>query len=1121
MSASVSVVVGPAHSGKTTRLLHTYRGHLATGPIGSTLWLSPTHRARTEVGQRLLAMRPTGLLGANLLTFNQLAARLLAANPQPMRPLSPTQVRWLLRQVIRRHHDAGELPYFAPIASTQGFLALSEGCIQEYKRLEIWPHELDSAIRSQARAKDRELCRIYTSYQGLLQRHDLFDSQGQFWAARELLRQGRWGPLAEVAHVFVDGFADFTRTEHEVLELLTRRAESLTITLPLDADTDREALFLKSRQTLDALRQRHPALQTIPLSRRSFPSPAIGHLERHVFGPPRASVPLAEREGIEIIAAAGVTHEVELIAGRIKGLLAGSAGGSPVAPGDILVVFRSLGETASLVEEVFSRFGIPCSTAAEPQLGAAPLTSALAAWLTLDVEDWPFRQVLAVLSHNYFRPKWPEWRQGRAAVALERLTREFAFPARRANLSRAVARLAEKADEASTAKQRLTRRQLDAQLAAPLLARIEALLDALPQRATPSAWCEALGTLATEAGLFDAAAASPLGAAAAERDRRGWQRLVAALGERERLARWTDQGPPEWSRSELLSELDDLLRDETLPLERDEAGTVRVLSAESARNLSAPYVFLAGLSEKAFPPGDRDDCLHSDAERRVLTQAGLPLPTHAQRNRFEMLLFYEIVTRATRHLVLSYPALDAAAQPMVPSPFLLDVEHACGPDRIVRNGQPHLSSVPPDDDVRSQRDFRVRAVAQALDDAPALLARWCREAEPPPAAGGVLAGLRVTYHRSRGAGFGPFEGMLTSPAVVQELADKYGPSRCWTPSQLELYASCPYKFFLEKVLRAQPLPEPELAVDYLGRGQMLHWLLSAAHRRLNELLGQPSSPSAYDTEQFVGVIEALADALREQHEHRAALESGLAEIDIRQIRLWIDRYRQQHAEYDEQWSRWELPPRPTYFEVAFGPTHRGDDDEVARVLDENDPISTGDAFEMECGGEVVRFSGRIDRIDTGRYAAQAVFSIVDYKSGKVGARTSLASVLQGRSLQLPLYTLAARWLLAAERAEPFRAAYWHVSDKGYQEKEAVKFHDLADAGIEPSEQWRELEAALGPRVRSLVEGIRAGEFPMHSWDDRCTSYCDYKTVCRVNQTRWLEKTWQPPETWQISSEERA
>ena len=50
---------------------------------------------------------------------------------------------------------------------------------------------------------------------------------------------------------------------------------------------------------------------------------------------------------------------------------------------------------------------------------------------------------------------------------------------------------------------------------------------------------------------------------------------------------------------------------------------------------------------------------------------------------------------------------------------------------------------------------------------------------------------------------------------------------------------------------------------------------------------------------------------------------------------------------------------------------------------------------------------------------------------------------------------------------------------------------------------------LEETVAALVRGIRRGEFPVHSTDDRCTGYCPYATVCRINQVRSLEKTWQP------------
>jgi hypothetical protein len=48
-------------------------------------------------------------------------------------------------------------------------------------------------------------------------------------------------------------------------------------------------------------------------------------------------------------------------------------------------------------------------------------------------------------------------------------------------------------------------------------------------------------------------------------------------------------------------------------------------------------------------------------------------------------------------------------------------------------------------------------------------------------------------------------------------------------------------------------------------------------------------------------------------------------------------------------------------------------------------------------------------------------------------------------------------------------------------------------------------------VRSLVTGIRQGQFPVISADEQCTSRCEFSTVCRVNQARAIGKQWQPPE----------
>ena len=117
--------------------------------------------------------------------------------------------------------------------------------------------------------EEEQFALLYGAYQERLVRHQLFDLEGRFWYARELLRRGRRRPFEHVRAVFLDGFTDFTRTEHEMLELLASRVDSLTITLPLDDTTARGELFAKPAKTLDQLRRRHRRLDVEPLPRRA------------------------------------------------------------------------------------------------------------------------------------------------------------------------------------------------------------------------------------------------------------------------------------------------------------------------------------------------------------------------------------------------------------------------------------------------------------------------------------------------------------------------------------------------------------------------------------------------------------------------------------------------------------------------------------------------------------------------------------------------------------------------------------------------------------------------------------------------------------------------------------
>ena len=143
-------------------------------------------------------------------------------------------------------------------------------------------------------------------------------------------------------------------------------------------------------------------------------------------------------------------------------------------------------------------------------------------------------------------------------------------------------------------------------------------------------------------------------------------------------------------------------------------------------------------------------------------------------------------------------------------------------------------------------------------------------------------------------------------------------------------------------------------------------------------------------------------------------------------------------------------------------------------------------------------------------AGQVVFNILDYKT-TASHYYRANDIVDCKALQLPLYAMAVEDLLLADRkALAWHGGYWHVRDTGFQVKRGLAFHEQTADGLKRTELWANLRERLVDRVGRLIAGVRGGEFPMHCEDEHCSGRCPYKTVCRVNAVRSLEKSWQPP-----------
>jgi ATP-dependent helicase/nuclease subunit B len=811
---------------------------------------------------------------------------------------------------------------------------------------------------------------------------------------------------------------------------------------------------------------------------------AIDHLARRLFANPRHVNRANDAQGLEVAAVAGTSGEVRYLAARIKRLI---LDGTSLA--DVVVAVRDLDDYSWLIDEVFSAANIPFACEAGVPLSRLAPFKALVNVLSLEVEDWPFRQLMSLLDSGLFRPNWQEYNSGHAVrdVSAELRGREL-FEGRQRildSLERAARnRSADQAplDVVAQAPQPAADR------AYKMLAKLSETTAELRRPHDLDGWSGVMAGLVRELGF----ALAPLDESSPVAGLRFGELLTSILFDAARAERIAGIAQVPLTLREFIAELTDLIERQRLDPWTREEGRVRVLSAEQVRNLDVPYLFLAGLSETSFPRYRNDDCLYSEGERQDLNEHGLSLGHRALRAQEELLMFYGVVTRARKQLVLTYPVVGDEGQPLSRSPYLAALVELFEQEALQSRLEEQLDPVPRPERVLSPADARVRGMCDALAGRPGLFRAACETQE---SARNCLAAVEMNVHRFHTTGFTNFEGLLDNPRNIEALRERFSEAHEFSATQLEAYARCPFQFLLSQVLKKEPPVAPGVETDFGRRGTLVHEVLADLHRV--PLTGRETARDGGSLLRGEAIAQLFQKLLEEKLRGRPAashVQQALERIEQRLLVEWGLAYGRQWDEYIARLPRGDSPPLPALFETAFG-TPRAASEPAAQNLP---PLVFG------AGPEAVRVGGRIDRIDVGRLAGRTVYSVIDYKTGR-RTTAKIDSPESGRKLQLVLYTLAvARLEIAGPGGRPFQMGYWHVKETGFAAEGQQKRARVGEP-LPPMDDavWQALVKTLEEVVPRLAAGIRGGRFAVYNADQDCTAGCPYNTVCRVAQIRAL------------------
>lgn len=956
-----------------------------------------------------------GHANIRFMTLVDFARNLSAAELLKNRQCQPTILleHLLLEQVVSAVVPDGG--YFAEVRGQEVFCRSLHSTLTDLKEACISPEEMSRWADTfpqpaEGGHKLKELALVYTEYtrrsgtMGLVDRNDLL-----------ALAANAGCPPTDLG-LFIYGFYDFNPLQKEFLEAILRNKEAL-IFFPW-----REGVAfdyaLPSLTWLTNLGCEH-----IPLKpTEAWP---MARVTANLFDLPEQRLEEPPLEDlISVISAPGEAREVQEIARACLSWVENRA----ISFSDIGILLRNSEPYIRLFAETFSHLGIPHYLHGGRPLSKSRAGQSVRLLLKVLTQDFSRSSVMELITYApisferflgedsiHANPGlWDlfaiqagivagrlEWRE-----RLEHLYRRLQWEAKQAERAEAEDTPAVTADLAS----------LQALIA--FLQPFFRSIEAIPRQGRWSEFSRSLGALLRELLLPEPET----------------QRVIDEI---EALSTY-DLLNKEISLDRFVRAIEAVLTAAEEQPERFAKGGVFIGDLMSARGITFKAVILPGMVEKFFPRPWRQDPILLDHERQYFSEKlGRELPQKNRGYDEERTLFTLALMAAKERLLLSFPRLDAlTGRERIPSFFLLRLMEAT-------EGRPahftDLESWGAMQRVPLGRLFP-REVKDALDSLEFDLNRAdaaVKGKELTPL--GYLSSVSPFFSRSlqaeaerwgerRLTGFdGLLEGRI-SRAYLKKLYPKN--ETILSPTRLETYARCPYRYFAERLLGLAPLDEPDrfAVLSALDRGVLIHDIL---YRFLNRLKEEGRLPLRSQTPDLLSslLIEVAETVLKRFELENATGFPLLWSVQkgqiMEELRGFLD------AELAE-----EEPFSPSHLETDFSCP-----------------------FELD-GQERLTLRGRIDRIDLDTAGHRA--RVIDYKTGRLTAIED-GEFKGGEALQLPIYLYAATSLL--KDVEVVEADYYFVTRAAEYRKTPFTRKD-----------WPSKLATLRKITGALIQGMRQGLF---------------------------------------------
>ena len=944
------LVYGRAGSGKT-RYVRELLATLCENGAGNLLLLTPEQVSFESERAMLRRLGPRRAQGVQVLSFTRLANTVFRQFGGLAGKRLDDGGRTILMS-LALEEMADTLRLFRPQAKSAEMIQLLLQSSAELKMSAVSPEALKQAAALSGdealEKKAGDISAVLTAYDALVA-HSYLDPLDDLTRLRDCLEKHNYFAGYTVA---VDAFKSFTVQELEVLRLILRQAENVTVTLCADGPGSPETLgnglfstVCRTANQLLRMAKEEGVRIASPVhltESKRFASPALREMERQAFRTEKPQ-PESDHTGISLVCARHIYEEAEFVASQIRRLVMEEG----YRWRDITVILRREDTYRGALDIALRRWEVPCFLDHPRSVDAEPVmrfvleafgvinhnfrSDELFSLLKTGLSGLDAGEIALLENYTYLwnlsGKKWLSPWQENPDGFVETTTEEQMQRLETINALR---------ERVTAPLQRFGKALSDTDGKGAAEAIFQLLTDFHLQETLPDL-CRKL----EESGQGETAA----------HQLRLWDVLMNILDQTSLVLAGRKLDPERYAQLLRLVMQAEEISD--IPQQVDE---ITIGTADRMRPVDPKVVFLLGAVLGEFPQTPTSGGVFSEEERKTLIQLGLPLSDSLESKALEeQFLAYQAMTSPSEKLYVSWHSSAG--------------EESCSPSEIVEELQALFPALP----VQNAGSLPPEQEANAPEAAFSLLSRkW-------PAQDTLYATLRALFEekdRYKGRLEALERTARQSPMMFREQA-KAGElfaNRSLSATQIETYHLCRFQYFCRFGMNARERRPAELgSLEY---GSLMHFLLERVFR---EKTGKEVAAMEKKVleEEILALIDEYALACMGGAENRSARFRfqlrRLADSACAVIR---------HIGQELAQSRFE----PRYFELEL---KNGTQFPPLKVATEAGTVTIG---------------GKIDRVDLAELHGETYVRIIDYKTG--AKEFKLTDVLYGMNLQMLIYLAA-------------------------------------------------------------------------------------------------------------------